>query len=115
MSTTRVAKNSFWYGLELAVGAVATLGSSVVLSRVFGPERLGDYNYLVWLTYIAGLLGSMGLPAAILKYMSEYVALDKPGIAYRIFWMGFRAQALLSLALVAAGIVFIWLTTPPHL
>lgn len=114
MSTARIAKNSLWYGFELAFGAVTMLGSSIVLSRVYGPARLGYYNYLVWLTYVAGLLGSMGLPAAILKYMTEFLGQGKPGIAYRIFWMGFRAQAMLAAALVTGGVAVVWLTTPPE-
>ena len=87
MSTTRtVAKNSFWYGLELSFGAIVILGTSLVVGRAFGPARLGYFNYLVWLTFVAGTLGSVGLPVATQKYMAEYMGKREPGVAYSIFW-----------------------------
>ena len=113
MSTNRIAKNSFWFGLELAFGVVLTFVSSVLLARTYGPAKLAEYNYLVWLTYVAGVLATVGLPAATLKYLSEYVGKQQPGMAFRIYTANFRAQAKLAAITVAVGLVFVWLTVRP--
>ena len=110
--TRRVAKNSMWYGLELGFGAITMLVTSVLLSRIFGPERLGYYNYIVWLTYVAGLLGTVGLPAATLKFMAEYLSKDEPGMAYRIYQLGWRTQLVLTAVLVLILLAGVWFLAP---
>jgi O-antigen/teichoic acid export membrane protein len=111
-NTRRIAKNSFWYGLEIGVGAVTMLVSSVLLSRVFGPERLGYYNYIVWLTYVTGMLGAVGLPLATLKFMSEHVSKNELGTAYLIYRLAWRVQLTLALLLVTALLLAVWWLTP---
>ena len=108
----RVAKNSLWTGLELGFGVVLTFATSVLLARTYGPLKLAEYNLLVWFTYIAGSLATVGLPAATLKYVSEFVGKDQPGMAYRIYTSNFRLQAKLASAMMAAGLVYVWLAVP---
>jgi O-antigen/teichoic acid export membrane protein len=114
MSTSRrVAKNSLWYGIELGFGVVLTFATSVLLARTYGPVNLAEYNILVWLTYVAGALATVGLPAATLKYVSEYLGKQQPGMAYHIYLTNFRLQAKLAAVMVAAGLVYVWLAVPP--
>jgi O-antigen/teichoic acid export membrane protein len=49
-NTRTIARNSFWYGLELLFGLCAALVTSVAVARVMGPERLSYYQLMVWLT-----------------------------------------------------------------
>jgi O-antigen/teichoic acid export membrane protein len=112
-STKRVAKNSLWFALELLFGAVLTFAASILLARKYGPARLAEYNYLVWLTYVAGMLATVGLPAATLKYLSEFLGKEQPGMAYRIYAANLRAQAKLAALMVAGALLFVWLTVQP--
>lgn len=114
MSTKRVAKNSFWFALELTIGVVMTFVTSVLLARTYGPKALAEYNILVWLTYVAGSLATVGLPAATLKYCTEFLSKEEPGMAYRIYAANFRRQAKLAVGMVAAGMVYVWLAVPPE-
>ena len=109
----RVARNSLWYGMEVALGALVTLGTSVLMSRIFGPERLAPFTYLVWMTYVAGTLATVGLPGATQKYMTEYLGKNQPGMAYRIFWMGFKAQLILVGVALPIGVGLVWFLLPP--
>ncbi len=113
MSNVRkVARNSFWYGLEVFIATIAILGTSFVIGRTFGPQRLGYYNYLVWLTYMTGMLGSVGLPAATQKYMAEYLSKQQPGVAAAIFRLGFQAQLTLVGLLLSIGLPLVWHFAP---
>ena len=112
--TRRVAANSMWYGLEVGFGAATMVVTSVLLSRIFGPERLGYYNYIVWLTYVAGVLGTVGVPLATLKFMTEYLSKDEPGTAYRIYQLGMRVQLALMSVLVLGLLAGVWFLAPPE-
>jgi O-antigen/teichoic acid export membrane protein len=108
----KIARNSMWYGLEVGLGAVVMLGTSVLLSRHYGPQRLAGYIYLVWLTYVAGMLSAVGLPAAAQRFMAEYLGKGEPGVAYRVFWVCFKAQAIIVTGVIAAGVALVWYTQP---
>jgi O-antigen/teichoic acid export membrane protein len=111
-NTSRVAKNSFWYSLEIGFGAATMLVTSIFVSRIFGPERLGYYNYIVWLTYVTGVLGTVGLPQTALKFMSEHLSKDEPGTAYLIYRLAWRLQLVLTLALLSAALPAVWWIVP---
>jgi O-antigen/teichoic acid export membrane protein len=114
MSTRQVAKNSLWYAFELSVGIVTVLVSSIVLSRVFGPERLGYYNYFVWLTYVAGMLSTGGLQSTTLKFITEYLSRGEPGTAYLIYRMAWRIQVALAVIPVMIALPMVWYLVPPE-
>lgn len=114
MSTRQVAKNSFWYSLELSVGVVTVLITSIVLSRTFGPEKLGYYNYFVWLTYIAGVLSTGGLQSTALKFMTEFLSKGDPATAYLIYRMSWRIQMALSVIPVVIAVPLVWIYVPPE-
>jgi len=107
----KVARNSMWLTLEFGLTAVMTLAVSILLARHFGPARLGNYNYLVWLTYFAGNLGTVGIPAMAQKYMAEYLSRNDTGVAYQIFRSAFRAQLIMALGIVLPGMLVVW---PKH-
>jgi len=114
VSTTKtVARNSFWYGLEVAFGALVVLGTSFVVARSFGPHRLAYFTFLLYLTFVAGTLGSVGLPIAIQKYMAEYLGKEQPGISRSIFWWGFKRQAALVSGILAIALPLAWFLPPP--
>src|ERR1017187_8222199 len=68
----RIAHNSIWYGIEAGIGILATLATTIVVARLIGPQRLGYFNYIYWLSNTTGGLASLGIPATTGKYMAEY-------------------------------------------
>src|SRR5580698_6986402 len=46
----RIAHNSIWYGVEVAIGILATLATTILIARLIGPARLGYFNYIYWLS-----------------------------------------------------------------
>jgi O-antigen/teichoic acid export membrane protein len=103
-TATVIVRNSLWYGVELASGLMASVVVSIAVGRIIGPVKLGYYNYIFWLTNIAGSLCSLGVPMTTRKYMAEYLTRD-PAVARAVFFACFRLQAIFSLALTLAGVV----------
>ena len=109
-NTQTIARNSFWYGLELAFSIFGAIVVSIVVARAIGPTRLGYFNYVLWLTTVTANMGSVGLPLTARKYMAEYLNRGEPGIARAIYYFAIRLQALVATAVTAAGLalVFFW-------
>ena len=68
------------------MGILATLATTIVIARLIGPQRLGYFNYIYWLSNTAGGLASLGIPATTGKFMAEYLAGGQKGVARAIFF-----------------------------
>lgn len=108
MNSKTIAKNSFWYGIETVTGLFLTLFTSIIIARSIGPERLGYFLYLWWIAGIAATLGSLGIPSATRKYISEYFGRGQIGFAKTIFYKTLLLQTLMAAVIVTAGLVVIW-------
>ncbi len=106
-TTVTVARNSFWFGLELGVNLVIALLSSIAVARVIGPARLGYFNYVNWLTAVTGNLGTVGIPLATGKFIAEYLGRGETHLARAIFFATFRLQLAISLILTAAALALV--------
>ena len=106
--TRRIAHNSVWYGIEMAIGILATLATTILIARIIGPARLGYFNYIYWLSNTAGGLASLGIPATTGKYMAEYLAGGEKGIARAIFFFTLRVQSAVALTMTAIGLILVF-------
>ncbi|HLJ22581.1 MAG TPA: polysaccharide biosynthesis C-terminal domain-containing protein [Candidatus Acidoferrales bacterium] len=108
MNAPTIAKNSVWFGIETIANLFLTLFTSIALARAFGPQKLGYFLYLWWIAGVAGMVGSLGIPAATRKYMSEYFGRGQMGIAKTVFYRTLRLQAAMAAAATAAGLAWVW-------
>jgi O-antigen/teichoic acid export membrane protein len=104
-----IARNSFWYSLEMLFSFCAAFFTSVAVARIIGPQRLSYFNYIVWLTNITTSVGAFGLPVTTRKYMAEYLNRGERGVARAAYLATLQIQSaiaagitLLSLGLVLA-------------
>ncbi len=81
--------------MSRAAGFVLSLGNSVILARVLGAERLGEYAYAMGLAALLGLLPNMGISTVVTRAVAQ-----DPIEGNRVFRVALRAQVLL------AGLVF---------
>lgn len=114
-NTQTVARNSFWYGLELAFSIVSSFVTSIVVANAIGPAPLGAFNYVVWLTNITTAVGGFGLPATARKYMAEHLNRGEADVAHAIYRFALRLQTIVAcaLSLVAVGLIF-WIGDPGY-
>jgi O-antigen/teichoic acid export membrane protein len=115
-NTRTIARNSFWYGLELFFSLGAAFVTSVAVARVMGPERLSYYQLMVWLTSITISVGTFGLPVTTRKYMAEYLNRGEPGVARATYLATLKLQAWIALGLLAVTLAAVlWLGDPRYL
>jgi len=108
MNSQIIAKNSLWFGIETLASLFLTVFTSIVIARSIGPERLGYFLYLWWIAGVAGTVGSLGIPAATRKYMSEYFGRGQMGIARAVFYRTLRFQTCIAALITLASLVLTW-------
>jgi O-antigen/teichoic acid export membrane protein len=113
-NTRIIARNSIWFGVETGFLFLTTLVTSIAMARAIGPQRLGYFNYIMWLANISGVLGSLGVPAATSKYMAEYLGRGEHGIARAIFGATMRLQGAMACAVTCVGIGLILTVGDPQ-
>jgi O-antigen/teichoic acid export membrane protein len=62
-NTRTITRNSFWYALDASAATLVMILASVPVARVLGPEVLGHYIFLLFLTTIGQRLANVGIPA----------------------------------------------------
>ena len=107
-NTSRVAANSFWYGFDSLLGIVMAFGISIPMARILGPERLGYFNYIMWLTAMSGSLACLGIPATTGKYMAEFLGSGNPGLARSIYRRSLWAQGFMALAVTLIALALLY-------
>jgi O-antigen/teichoic acid export membrane protein len=113
MSTRVIAKNSIWLSLETIIDFTSALFASIAIARWIGPEKLGYYVFVSWLTRISITLGNVGIPAMAVKYMAEFNGRGDLGIARSIYDRAMRLQALLAGGIVVVGLVLALIAADP--
>src|SRR5579863_6540333 len=113
-NTETIASNSFWNGLELVCSVVVAFATSIPMARVIGPERMGYFNYVQWLTNLSGMVGLLGIPGATRKYMAEYLGAGKPEVAAAVFRATLKLQIVTTTVLVAVGQVVVCAGAAPE-
>ena len=66
------------------------------MARIIGPQKLGYFNYVMWLANMSGIVGSVGVPMTTRKYMAEYLGRGEPGVARAVFFATMQLQQLMS-------------------
>lgn len=109
-----ILTNSFWYGLEMSADIIFGALTSIAIARVIGPEALGHFVYLVFLTNVAGKLGGLGVATAVKKYLAEHLGRGETGLARAVFYASLRMQAVLAVAIPLGGIALVLLLGAPE-
>jgi O-antigen/teichoic acid export membrane protein len=112
-TSQRILANTFWVGLDQALGIVGGVIASILVARVLGPVKLGYYSYVFWMVTTASLVGNLGIPRATRKYLSELLARNETALAKTVFRLTFRMQATLASVLVGVGLAVVAFTVPP--
>jgi O-antigen/teichoic acid export membrane protein len=112
-NTGTVARNSFWYSLELFGGFLGAFLVSILVAQIIGPERLGYYTYVTWLTNVTAAVGAFGLPMTARKYMAEYFGSGERGLARAVYSLTLRIQTWIAFGVTALGLVIVFVAADP--
>ncbi len=114
-NTQTIARNSFWFTLELIFSLLGAFITSVIVARVIGPARLGDFSLIVWLTNVTTTLGAFGLPMTTRKYMAEYINRGNYGVARSIYHVALRLQFWIAALVTLLALVVLLAFGNPQL
>jgi O-antigen/teichoic acid export membrane protein len=110
-----ITSNSFWYAIDASVASITMLIASVPVGRIMGPQVLGHYIYLLFITGVAQRLANVGIPATACKYIAEYLGRGERGLAHEIFRITLKHQAIIAGGVTVAGCVLVGFFTEPDL
>lgn len=110
-----ITRNSFWYAVDASAATVVMFIASVPVARIMGPELLGHYIFLVFMTTVAQRLANVGIPATAGKYMAEYLASGQAGLARAIFDATLRYQIIIATMVTAVGCALVRIFAQPAL
>ena len=109
-----LAKNSAYNFFFRLVTAVSTLGTSVAVGRILGPETAGIYSLLFWAISVAVMMSTLGLPSGLTKHVSEYAQREDQitirQIVSRSLLLALGLSAIASLIfylLIFAGVIYL--------
>lgn len=106
-------RNILFSGSRLIVGAGGTICVSAIMARTLGPQNMGVYSYAMWIVGTLGILANVGLPAALTKYVSEFMGSGDNATAVRVGKRLLRTQ--LIVALIVAGLAAcLWFFRTPY-
>jgi O-antigen/teichoic acid export membrane protein len=83
------------------------------MARTLGPQNLGVYSYAMWIVGTLGILANVGLPAALTKYVSEFMGSGDSGTAVRVGKRLLRLQLIVGLS-VAGLTACLWFLKTPY-
>lgn len=102
-SARRALTNTALNGVRFAAVLVANVATSVFIARGLGPAGTGAYSFAYWLAGTLALLASVGLPATVTKYVSEFLGRGEVELARTLGRRLVRWAVMSAFALAFAG------------
>jgi O-antigen/teichoic acid export membrane protein len=106
-------RNILFSGARLLVSAGATVCVSAIMARTLGPQNMGIYSYAMWIVGTVGILANVGLPAALTKYVSEFMGSGDRATAVRVGKRLLRTQLIVGIG-VALLTASCWFLKTPY-
>jgi O-antigen/teichoic acid export membrane protein len=108
-----IARNSFWLLIDSAVGMAATFYCSIMVARGLGPDRMGQYNYIIWFAAVLRMVTEVSMPVTIRKFAAEFMGRGDYGTLKTVIRLAMRLQTKLALTGAVAGLIFVFASIAP--
>lgn len=104
----RVLRQGGWtaigYGLTAGVG----LAISVIAARRLGPGGFGAYSYFIWVMRLVAIVGALGIPYAMSKFLPEFLGANDASRAKASFRWVLRIHLAFTPVLFAITAAIGW-------
>jgi len=112
--SSTIARNSLWVGLDTGVSIVVSAVVSITAARLLGPDKLGQYHFVLWVAGLTTLLVHFGIPAATTRFAGEMVGQGKNAQALGLVRATLRLQAAFAVVIVVPALVALSLVAEPE-
>jgi O-antigen/teichoic acid export membrane protein len=109
-----IAKNSFWLLTDSIVGMLASFYCSIMVARGLGPDRMGEYNYLIYFAAVLKMVTELAIPATFRKFAAEIMGRGDYATLKTMVRVALRLQAKLAAIGLAVGLAVVYLTFRPE-
>lgn len=107
-----VTRNTLWAALDVSLDFALPVVTSILVARALGPARLGAYAYILWLSHMGLMVGSLGIPKAIATYLAQDLTRGDEATARAILSFALRVQTGGVGLVVASGMAWVFLVVP---
>ena len=106
-TSVTVAKNSFWLLIDNVAGLFASLYCSTLVARAMGPERMGDYNYVLYFAFILKMLTDVAIPQTFRKFAAEFMGRQEYSTLKTMVRVVLQLQIKLMIVGVGTGLLIV--------
>ncbi len=107
MRSKLIARNSLWIALDTGLSLVTGLVISVMVARFMGPQQMGYYTFINWVTNMVGTLATFGPASTARKFAAEYIGRGEIAVARKIVGSTFRWQLMNAVVAVSLGFALV--------
>ncbi len=87
---------------------------SIPMARVLGPEKLGYFNLIMWLTAMSGGIAGLGIPQTAGKFMAEFIGGGDYGMARAVYRRSLMMQTTMATAITLAALAILFVFGDPR-
>src|SRR6266545_6131737 len=96
-----IAKNYLWLLTDSIAGMLTAFYCSILVARGLGPDRMGEYNYLLYFAAVLKMFTEVAVPVTLRKFAAELMGRED----YSALKTLVRAALRLEVKLAALGLV----------
>ncbi len=113
-ASATIAKNSLWLLIDNVAGMITSFTCSILVARALGPDRMGEYNYVLWFAATLKMVSDVAIPATFRKFAAEFMGRGDYGTVKTMVRSVLRLQLKLTVVGAAIGLAIVFLFFRPE-
>jgi O-antigen/teichoic acid export membrane protein len=112
-ASVTIAKNSAWLLLDNGASMFTQFYCSILVARALGPDRMGDYNFVIWFASMLKMLSDVAIPATFRKFAAEFMGRGDYATVKTMVRSLLRLQVKLAVLGATIGLLIVHLRFSP--
>ncbi len=113
-TTKTIIRNIIWRTFSIFTSTFLAIIVSVMTARILGPNKMGQFSFVLWLVNVLLIFMGLGIPAATTKYVAEYFGRDNKEMARSIIRTLFLFELLLAGIIASISMILVFVVVPTH-
>src|SRR5262249_35582017 len=108
-ASATIAKNSLWLLIDNVAGMITAFTCSILVARALGPDRMGEYNYVLWFAATLKMISDVAIPATFRKFAAEFMGRGDYSTVKTMVRSVLRLQLVLTALGAGIGLTIVFL------